>query len=89
MSRRGAAGRFTKQFTLEQEREIARRIRIREANSTKNLMAEFKCSRSLIDRISRESKMLLDGVPHETKQNAFRPLTELELDALAEQLKRA
>lgn len=55
-----------KRLSLVQEEEIAERIQVRIANSNKRLMAEYGCSRSLIDRISREIR-----VPCETKQNAL------------------
>lgn len=53
-------------FSLAEEEEIADRIRLRLSNSNKRLMAEYGCSRSLIDRISKEVR-----VSCETKQNAF------------------
>lgn len=43
-----------RRLTADEEQEIARRILTRERYSTKNIMAEFHCSRSLIDRISRQ-----------------------------------
>jgi hypothetical protein len=48
-------------LTVDDEIEIARRVALRRQYANKNLMAEFGCSRSLIDRIAREG-------PRETKQ---------------------
>lgn len=55
-------------FSLAEEEEIAERIRMRLRNSNKQLMIEFGCSRSLIDRISRDVRA--EGVSRESKQNA-------------------
>lgn len=57
-------------LTANEEREIARRIRTRKEYSTKNIMAEFQCSRSLVDRIARDVEKALCVVPRESKQNA-------------------
>lgn len=59
-----------RQLTFLEEREIARRIRTRKEYSTKNIMAEFQCSRSLIDRITRDVEKALCMDSRGTKQNA-------------------
>lgn len=70
-----------RRLTADEELRIAQRIRDRRDSSTQNLMAEYQCSRSLIDRISRQLDHILTGanvlhelatsaVPRESKQNA-------------------
>ena len=54
-----------KLLTMEAEAEIERRLKIRREYSTKNLMFEFHVSRSVIDRIAKQSKKLAN---RETKQ---------------------
>ena len=51
-------------LTAPEREEIAQRIAQRRAHSTKQLMADYGCSRSVIDQIARKSKML--DVPRET-----------------------
>ena len=69
-------------LTGPEEHEIAKRLAIRRAYSTKNLMREFNASRSAIDRISRGHKEILAGtyVPPPRKQSAgkrFTPYSDL------------
>jgi DNA invertase Pin-like site-specific DNA recombinase len=52
-----------RRYTTEDEAEILRRLRLRWANSTKQIMADFGCSRSFVDNIAKrfhvkQSKML-------------------------------
>lgn len=65
-------------LTVSEEREIARRILTRKQYSTKNIMLEFKCSRSLVDRIARDVEKALCVVSRESKQNASAVSTQIQ-----------
>ena len=65
-------------LTAIEEREIARRIRTRKEYSTKNIMAEFECSRSLVDRIARDVEKALCALAANNKQNASTELFPIQ-----------
>lgn len=43
-----------RKFTDEDRAEIARRLKLRWANSTKQIMEDFGCSRSYVDAIAKK-----------------------------------
>lgn len=71
-------------LTADEEEDLRRLLQLRRMLNAKILMARFNISRSVIDRIQRESKMLL--VPHETKRKA-QGMSEAELDEMARELR--
>jgi len=43
-----------RKFTDDDRSEIKRRVRLRLENSNKQIMADFRCSRSYVDTIAKE-----------------------------------
>lgn len=56
--------------TFAEEREIARRIDLKLAASTRELMLEFDVSRTVITRITRECKVRLQRTKASREGNA-------------------
>jgi hypothetical protein len=70
-------------LTADEEEDLLRLLQLRKLLNAKTLMVRFNISRSVIDRIQRERKML--AVPHETKRKA-QHVSVAELDDLTREL---